>query len=343
MECEALRVRAPLEFFCCVAGGPEHETVLRSRAKPSHLHAALLMLGLEPGEGVRFSESTQKWLPPHGPPLHIGVRFDKDGKTIDMPAYRLLRDVHTQREMKPMTWIFAGSRVMPDGVSAADQTGYLVSVVNFELTVIDIPQLASSANETLEWETNLDLMPASGAKVTMIIEPAGKIEAPPATQTAALEEAVIKIDAAGTIELDDRPVSAPAELPKLLERRGGRHVRVAVANTVEENPSAREVINSLSAASIRFTVIPQATAQPAMRPAARAAQADDEIINRLRQRWEHFVAPEAAKVRDVASAHRQVIDELRHQQQKLIDEADEIQRTIDELEKRYQEMTTPGQ
>ena len=32
---------------------------------------------------------------------------------------------------------------------------------------------------------------------------------------------------------------------------------------------------------------------------------------------------------------------FRREQQRLIDEADRIQRTIDELEKKYQDMTTP--
>ena len=45
-----------------------------------------------------------------------------------------MRDLHTRKEMKPMSWIYAGSRVMPDGTFAADATGYVISVVNFDLT-----------------------------------------------------------------------------------------------------------------------------------------------------------------------------------------------------------------
>ena len=154
VECEALAVDNPLEFFLCMAGTVEHEAVLRSKVRPSHLHAALLMLGLEPGEPVRFSESAKKWLPPHGPPLQtLGRSSRSDGKPVTLPAYRLMRDVKTKREMPPMTWIFAGSRMMPGDVYAADKTGYLVSVVNFDFTVIDIPELASNANETLLWQT----------------------------------------------------------------------------------------------------------------------------------------------------------------------------------------------
>jgi hypothetical protein len=172
VECQALHCEAPLEFFCVVNGTNEHESVLRTPAKPSQIHTALLMLGLEPGEPVHFDPAAKKWIPPHGPGLQISVEFDKDGKHYAMPAYELMRDLNTKKTMPKMNWIFAGSRVMPDGVYAADATGYVVSIVNFDLTLIDIPDLASSANETLEWEARLDQLPPLGSKVTMIIEPA---------------------------------------------------------------------------------------------------------------------------------------------------------------------------
>ena len=63
---------------------------------------------------------------------------------------------------------------MENGNYAADSTGYLEpSIVNFDLTVIDVPQLASSSNELLEWERNPDTTPKAGTKVTMVIEPVG--------------------------------------------------------------------------------------------------------------------------------------------------------------------------
>src|SRR4051812_9745547 len=80
VECEAIRCPNPLEFFLCETGTNEHESVLRSKVRPSHLHAALLMLGLTPGQPVHFSEATQKWLPPHGPPLQLSVILQQDGK-----------------------------------------------------------------------------------------------------------------------------------------------------------------------------------------------------------------------------------------------------------------------
>jgi hypothetical protein len=195
VECEVIGCPNPLEFFCVVAGTSEHESVLRTRSRPSHVHLGLLMLGLEPGEPVHYLEDQKKWVPPSGPPLHITCEWtDKDGKTISVPAYRMMRDVKSKKEMPELTWIFTGSRVLPDGAYGADVTGYTTSVVNFELAMIDVPEIASSANETLEWVGNPDLVPAAGTKVTMIIEPAAKVVHP-------------------TTQLSLPPTTAPAREP----------------------------------------------------------------------------------------------------------------------------------
>jgi hypothetical protein len=172
VDCEALNANQPLEFFCVTSGGNEYESVLRTPAKPSDIHFALLMLGLTPGEPATFSPVRHLWLPPHGPPLCIHCRYMLHGRAMDVPAYRMMRSVKDKKGMPPSVWVFDGSRVMPSGVYAADLAGYVVSICNFDLTMIDVPSLVSNANETLEWEYNPDLVPAKGTAVTMVIEPA---------------------------------------------------------------------------------------------------------------------------------------------------------------------------
>src|SRR5689334_17062542 len=95
-----------------------------------------------------------------------------------------MREVQTKKTAPPFTWEFTGSRTMPDGKYAADVTGYLVTVVNFELSVIDVPAIASSSNDLLEWERNPDVTHKAGTKVWMVIEPAGvdKSNAKPASR-----------------------------------------------------------------------------------------------------------------------------------------------------------------
>jgi hypothetical protein len=267
VECEALHCEAPLEFFCVLAGTSEHESVIRTRAKPSDIHTGLLMIGLTPGEPLKYSKAADTRFPAHGPPVNITMEFEKNGAKVSLPAYKLMRDIRTKRSMPAMSWIFAGSRVMDDGNYAADLTGYVVSIVNFELTLMDVPRLASSANETLEWEAALDLLPPLNSPMTMIIEPAGN----PATA----------------------PATAPTE--------------------------------------------PQSSNTPGLSPVA----IDQAKLDNLRQRWEQDVRPHAAALRSAAQAQYEVISSLRREQQRLIDEADRIQRLIDELERDYQQMTTP--
>jgi hypothetical protein len=286
VECQVLNPQMPLEFFCCMTGTAEHEAVLRSQVLPSHLHLGLLMLGLQPGEPVRYSKAADKWLPPHGPPIQIFCEWtDKDGKAVHVPAYRMMRNVKTKKPMPAMTWIFAGSRVMEDGKYAADTTGYIVSVVNFDLTVIDIPELASSANETLEWEYNPDIVPAKGATVWMIIEPAGK----DATTKPSTEKP--KADAGGT--KGENIFGAPAD----------------IAATTDKPLTD--------------------------------VQLDEQKVKALRSKWEQKVAPQNKALREAAQAHYEVINALRREQNRLIDEADRVQRVIDQLQKEYQDMTTP--
>jgi hypothetical protein len=266
VECQAIRVDAPLEFFCVATGGPEHESVLRTPAKPSDIHFALLAIGMRPGQPARFSPAANQWLPPDGPPIRVSVRFLRNGETVTLPAGRLMRDLRDGKPMPDKPFVFTGSRVLEDGRYAADVTGYVVSVVNFDLSPIDVPRVASNANDLLEWQTNPDVTPEMGARVTMILEPVG-----------------------GDAAIDRDPITPP----------------------------------------------------PAPTTRLSDVTADQAKIDRLTQLWRDKVAPHNAALREASQAQYEVLRELRREQQRLIDEADRIQRLIDELEQKYQDMTTP--
>lgn len=171
---EVIGVNAPLEFFCVVAGTAEHESILRTRAKPSDIHTALLALGINPGQPLRYDATTDRWLPPQGPRLDLYVKWQDNGKTVQKPAAALIRNLRTKQQIPEIYWVFAGSRIMPDGTYAADITGQVAALVNFEMSVLDVPAIASSSNETLTLEANLEALPPPGTPVTLIIQ------APPA-------------------------------------------------------------------------------------------------------------------------------------------------------------------
>jgi hypothetical protein len=171
LECEAVDADAPLEFLVCLAGTKEHETVLRTRAKPSHLHFALVLIGLEPGDPAHYVEREDRWVAPSGPALKITCQFMRDGKLISMPATRLMRLAESKKAAPEHTWVFCGSRVAEQGGYAADITGDVISVVNFQHTVIDVPELKSERNESLELEVNTEVAPKRDTVVWLIIEP----------------------------------------------------------------------------------------------------------------------------------------------------------------------------
>lgn len=269
VECEAINPRMPLEFLCVTTGGNEHEAVLRTRAKPSNIHTALLMLGLKPGQPAHYSEAAKKWFPPEGPPITVSLEYMKDGKAVHVPASRFMRDLRTKKTAPMMSWIFVGSKIMPDGVYAADVTGYVVSIANFELTLLDVPKIASEAQETLEFEGDPDQVPPMGTPVTMIFQP-----------------------------MDNAAMPTP---------------NIAPTGTSATQPSAQ-----MSDVKI-----------------------DQQQVDRLKQRWEREVKPHAGALQQAAQAQYEVLASLRREQQRLVDEADRIQRLIDQMEQDWQQLTTP--
>jgi hypothetical protein len=134
------------------------------------VHLGLLMLGLKCGEPAHYSAAEKRWIPPTGDAMQIDAQFLQKGKSIRINACDLMRDIKTHRSMPHTPWIFAGSRVV-NGTYTADVTGYLLTVVNFDWSVIDVPALRSNSDATLQWERNPQMSPPIGARVTLIISP----------------------------------------------------------------------------------------------------------------------------------------------------------------------------
>jgi hypothetical protein len=172
VECRAVIADYPLEFLAVMTNTNEYEALVHTDAKPSDLHLGLLMLGLKPGEPIHFDPATKTWHPPTGPAVQIWFEYDKDGVHQRVPAFRWMRDLATKKEPPSYDWVFTGSHIMADGSYAADSTGYLVGVINNEISVIDVPSLKSRALEARQWERNSDVMPPTDTPVTMILSPA---------------------------------------------------------------------------------------------------------------------------------------------------------------------------
>lgn len=156
-----------LEFFACVRGSKEHESVISANALSSKLHLGLLTIGLEPGSTVRWDPEYQ---PATGPRIHIDVLW-MDGSEL---RERSARDmVYNARAQKPLDvdWVFGGSILYED--PEAKTTHYLadggemISVSNFSTSTLDLPIESTPDNEWLVFTALTKNIPPLGTRVLL--------------------------------------------------------------------------------------------------------------------------------------------------------------------------------
>jgi hypothetical protein len=192
----------PLELLVCRAGTKDYESVLRTEAPASQLHAALLMLGLSPGKPAEWvgQGEASRFLPPRGAELTVTLRWtDTAGRPHETAAGRWLRPAAGGKP--PERWVFVGSEVLPDGGYWADVEGDVITVSNFASAVIDVPFESTTNNALLQFEADEESIPPVGTPVEVVIEPVAGAE------TADHARALLEIDRGGRLQIDGRPVS----------------------------------------------------------------------------------------------------------------------------------------
>lgn len=165
----------PLELIATIPASKEHEAIVSSKARPKHIHLALLMLGLEPGSPGSWEYKQDKIIAhdPTGARVRITLLFEKDGKPVERPITEFIRDAKTKKPMKTDEFVFAGSRIAKpaqgDPFYAADASGDVVTLVSFPEELMALPTAASNSNENLVWEANTSELPEVGTAVKMRI------------------------------------------------------------------------------------------------------------------------------------------------------------------------------
>ena len=174
-----------LELLMCTPNTHEYESLLVTKAKPSQVQLALLILGLKPGSPMKIQWHGQKStaIAATGPRVNVSLIYQKNGQTIEVPATTWLRDQKTKKPAAPESWIFAGSLfISPNGqrIFSADSSGALISLVNFGDDVLVLPTDLPNYNGQFPWAPNTPQVPPVGTPVTVRLSPAPA----PATQPA---------------------------------------------------------------------------------------------------------------------------------------------------------------
>jgi hypothetical protein len=189
-----------LEQVACGRDSREHEALLVLDVKASAVHAALLLLGAEPGrpgrwrieDGVVVAEA------PQGPRLRVLVQVAGEAGEAarEWPVTEWIRGIDGRR--LDAAWVFAGSRFADNPRSwkepgqhyVADYTGSIVGLVTFGDETIAaaavIPDLVDI--EAANWEAWTERMPEEETPVVLIVELEATQSASDVTHSASLAE-----------------------------------------------------------------------------------------------------------------------------------------------------------
>lgn len=174
-----------LELIVCTVGGREYESVLATEARPSHLHLALLTLGLEPGRPLSWQRNDQDELvmiEPAGPPVEVTLVYEADGQRREVDPSAWIRNAQTGEPMPADQWLFTGSAFVDyEGkkVYMADLNGTILSLVNFGDDLIARNTQLTNQTDGGEWVANHDAIPAKDTAVIVRIKPAKPAAADP--------------------------------------------------------------------------------------------------------------------------------------------------------------------
>lgn len=179
-----------LEVVVCPWDTKEHEALVATHAKPSHVHAALLMLGAIPGQ-----PGTWRWdpesgrmsaVPPEGSPVPVSLRYvDGTGRPVEADPAEWIIDVRERRSLRARAghdagWVFAGSSLAPrpdgpGGYYKADVEGTLIGLATFGVEAVAWNRVFSpeAAVSAPEWIADPAKLPPYRSKITVRLGPVG--------------------------------------------------------------------------------------------------------------------------------------------------------------------------
>lgn len=173
--------RAPLlylEVLTCIPGTREHETLVVSSAKASHVHAALLAVGAKAGTpgGFEWTEKTLRPIEASGSRVDVRFVYDDNGQEREIDPLEWVvnagdgRGFRSFEAGRDVGFVFAGSRIVKVAGTeryAGDLGGNIVGLTTFGDEVIGLSKTISpeAAVQAPEWVAKLDAIPPAGTAI----------------------------------------------------------------------------------------------------------------------------------------------------------------------------------
>jgi hypothetical protein len=162
----------PLEGLLTRNDIKDHEYILSAEVDARHIHAALLLAKAKAGSPVQFAP---KYVPASGSTIKVSLRYDKDGKSVTVPASEWIRDTKTRKPLD-QNWVFGGSKLAPnpegDNLPPVYVANYgdLICVCNMDSAMLDLPVKSPKKFDARMYEVHTEKVPARDTNVDVIFE-----------------------------------------------------------------------------------------------------------------------------------------------------------------------------
>lgn len=170
-------LKGAVEYLVCGRNGKEYESIIVVDATAKEIYDALGKLDVQVGEPPGYDEEKDEPTPPKGTAVLIYAEWESGGETKKVRAEEFVFNVKTQKPMSHTTWIYSGSRIVPDLDSddedammpQAFMSNDLVALRMFDASALFQNPLPESQEENI-YKKNDALLPKLGTPVTLTIE-----------------------------------------------------------------------------------------------------------------------------------------------------------------------------
>lgn len=186
VDAEVCLDQGALELIACTKDSKEHESIVMIHARPSHIHAALLLLGARNGHPAMrrpLDQQMTRWedIPATGDLIDVSLAWKKeDGSPTERPLSDfLMRSVEEEspvddkkdREKFPNSFLFAGSHLGDEAETPrkylAELSGNVISISTFGDELLCLPDIHGHENQALAWQIDPTHLPKKNTKVLL--------------------------------------------------------------------------------------------------------------------------------------------------------------------------------
>jgi hypothetical protein len=188
-----------LEYLVVNPRGAVHESAFLTGINARKINAALLALGVEPGqnaswkrrdppptpEELREGAPAYEVTPPKGDGFFLYVAWKLDGETVFHRMEDLILDLRSGATMKRHQWVYLGSRMLrmrpdtPDEAFAAELEGNLINIAFFEQGNTLLTGALPECEDQTSWQSNFWLLPERGSPVEIVFSREKLVTCPP--------------------------------------------------------------------------------------------------------------------------------------------------------------------